>query len=53
MDGCARVCGHGGDITVLNPQTLVSNTSKSDRIHTHDNELNRKHYLQYEAGPLD
>ena len=35
MDGHARVLGHGS-ITVLNPQTLISNTSRSDRIHTDD-----------------
>ena len=32
---------------MLDPQTLISNTSRADRIHTDDNERNRKHYIRY------
>ena len=32
---------------MLDPQTLISNTSRTDRIHTDDNERNRKHYISY------
>ena len=47
MDGHARLLHGSAGITVLDPQTLISNTSRADRIHTDDNERNRKHYISY------
>ena len=38
MDGHARLLHGSAGITVLDPQTLISNTSRADRIHTDDNE---------------
>ena len=32
---------------MLDPQTLTSNTSRADRVHTDDNQRNRKHYINY------
>ena len=47
MDGHARLLHGSAGITVLDPQTLISNTSRADRIHTDDTERNRKHYINY------
>ena len=47
MDGHSRILHRSAGITVLDPQTLISNTSRADRVRTDDNERNRKHYISY------
>ena len=47
MDGHARLLHGSAGITVLDPQTLISNTSRADRIHTDDTERNRRHYINF------
>ena len=47
MDGHAHLLHGSAGITVLDPQTLISNTSRADRIHTDDTERNRRHYINF------
>ena len=47
MAGHARILSRRARVTVLNPQTLINNTSRSDRVHVDDTERNRKNYIQY------
>ena len=51
MDGHSRLLHRSAGITVLDPQTLISNTSRADRVHTDDNERNRKRYINYFVLP--
>ena len=50
MDGHSRLLHRSAGITVLDPQSLISNTSRADRVHTDNKERNRKHYINYFAA---
>ena len=50
MQGHARVLGRRSKVTAINPQTLISNTSRIDRAHTDDTKINRRRYIHFFAA---
>lgn len=50
MRGHAPVLGRQSKVTVSNPQTLVSKTSRGDRANTNDTKINCRRYIQLFAA---